>query len=470
MLAPRSIRLRLTLWYVLLLAIILAAFSAGIYSALRHSLYANLDDSIEARTNDLLGIIRYEEGGPTLAGSLATDSPDLGEQFVRVYDASGNLTFDDSGEAGAVPIQGAAVEKALAGRITTRGVSAGGGPFRVLVVPIERDGQVAGALEVGRTSDDVVDTLATLLLILAIAYPGTLAVASLGGVFLAGRALSPIDRITRLARWISAEDLGQRLDLRLPDDEVGRLARTFDEMIARLDEGFRRQRQFTADASHELRTPMTVIKGQIDVALQRERGPEAYRRVLQAVNEEVDRMIRLVASLLTLARADAGQIPITLEPVSLPDVVGAAVEQVRPLAGRRGVELQMSSSRPVTLRADDDLILQLLLNLLDNAIKYTAAGGEVTVGWNANGRDVDLWVRDTGSGIASEHLPHLFDRFYRVDKGRSRAEGGTGLGLSICRWIAEAHGGSISVESTLGQGATFTVWLPNRQPAPDQSH
>jgi heavy metal sensor kinase len=460
MLAPRSIRLRLTLWYVLLLAIILAAFSAGIYSALRHSLYANLDDSIEARANDLLGIIRYEEGGPTLAGSLATDSPDLGEQFVRVYDASGNLTFDTSGEAGTVPIQGSAVEKALAGRVATRSVSAGGGPFRVLVVPIERDGQVTGALEVGRASDDVVNTLSTLLLILAIAYPGTLAVASLGGVFLAGRALSPIDRITRLARRISAEDLGQRLDLRLPDDEVGRLARTFDEMIARLDEAFRRQRQFTADASHELRTPMTVIKGQIEVALQRERDPQAYRQVLQAVNEEVDRMIRLVGSLLTLARADAGQIPITLEPVSLPDVVGAAIEQVQPLASRRGVDLQLSSSRPVTLRADEDLILQLLLNLLDNAIKYTAAGGQVTVGWDANGRDVELWVRDTGSGIAREHLTRLFERFYRVDKARSRAEGGSGLGLAISRWIAEAHGGSISVESALGRGSTFTVRLP----------
>jgi heavy metal sensor kinase len=470
MLAPRSIRLRLTLWYVLLLAVILATFSAGIYSALRHSLYANLDDSIEARTNDLLGIIRYEGGGPTLAGSLEANSPDLGEQFVRVYDASGNPTFDNSGEAGAVPIQGSAVDKALAGRTAARSVSAGGEPFRVLVVPIERDGQVIGALEVGHASGDVSDTLSTLLLILAIAYPGTLAVASLGGVFLAGRALSPIDRITRLARRISAEDLGQRLDLRLPDDEVGRLAYTFDEMIARLDEAFRRQRQFTADASHELRTPMTVIKGQIEVALQRERDPQAYRRVLQAVNEEVDRMIRLVGSLLTLARADAGQIPIALEPVSLPDVVGAAIEQVRPLAGQRRVDLQISSSRPVTLRADDDLVLQLLLNLLDNAIKYTAAGGEVTVGWNADGRDVELWVRDTGSGIAQEHLPHLFDRFYRVDKARSRAEGGTGLGLSICRWIAEAHGGSISVDSSLGKGSTFTVWLPNRQPAPAQSH
>ena len=470
MLAPRSIRLRLTLWYVLLLAIILAAFSAGIYLALRHGLYANLDDSIEARANDLLGIIRYEEGGPTLAGSLAADSPDLGEQFVRVYDASGNLTFDTSGEAGTVPIQRSAVEKALAGRSAAHSVSAGGGPFRVLVVPIDRDGQVTGALEVGRASDDVSDTLSILLLILAIAYPGTLAVASLGGVFLAGRALSPIDRITRLARRISAEDLGQRLDLRLPDDEVGRLARTFDEMIARLDEAFRRQRQFTADASHELRTPLTAVKGQVDVALSKPRDAEAYRRVLQAVNEEVDRMIRLVGSLLTLARADARQIPISYDKVNLSELVTGALEQVRPLAAQRGVALQVVSSPDLTLQADEDLLLQLLLNLLDNAIKYTEAGGEVSVGWEESGQQVRLWVRDTGVGIADEHLPHLFDRFYRVDKARSRAQGGVGLGLAINGWIVQAHGGSISVESSVGKGSTFTVWLPKRQPAPGQSH
>lgn len=460
MLAPRSIRLRLTFWYVFVLAIILAAFSAGIYLTLGRSLYANLDDSIEARASDLLGLAEYEGGRPTLPANVAASGPELGEQFVRVYDAAGVVTIDTSAEAGSVPGDAQVVQRVLAGQASTLSLKADGDTFRVRIVPIEKDGQITGALEVGRATGDVTDTLGTLLLILAIAYPITLATASLGGVFLAGRALSPIDRITRLARRISAEDLGQRLDLRLPDDEVGRLARTFDEMIARLDEAFRRQRQFTADASHELRTPMTVIKGQIEVALQRERDPQAYRSVLQAVNEEVDRMIRLVGSLLTLARADAGQIPITLEPVSLPDVVGAAVEQVQPLAGQRGVDLQMFSSRPVTLRADDDLVLQLLLNLLDNAIKYTAAGGEVAVGWNANGRDVELWVRDTGSGIAREHLPHLFDRFYRVDKARSRAEGGTGLGLSICRWIAEAHGGSISVESAPGQGTTFRIMLP----------
>jgi heavy metal sensor kinase len=455
-----SIRLRLTFWYVLVLAIILAAFSTGIYLTLGHSLYANLDDSIEARANDLLGLAAYEGGRPTLSANVAGSGPELGEQFVRVYDAAGLVTIDSSAEAGSVPGDAQVVQRALAGQTSTLSLKADGNSFRIRIVPIEKDGQITGALEVGRATGDVTDTLRTLLLVLAIAYPITLATASFGGVFLAGRALSPIDRLTRLARRISAEDLGQRLDLRLPDDEVGRLARTFNEMIARLEDAFRRQRQFTADASHELRTPLTVIKGQIEVALQRERDPQAYRHVLQAVNEEVDRMIRLVGSLLTLARADAGQIPITFEPVSLRDVVGAAIEQVQPLASRRRVDLQISPSRPVTLRADDDLILQLLLNLLDNAVKYTAAGGHVTVGWNANGRDVELWVRDTGSGIAREHLPHLFDRFYRVNKARSRAEGGTGLGLSICRWIAEAHGGSISVESAPGQGTTFRIALP----------
>jgi heavy metal sensor kinase len=268
--------------------------------------------------------------------------------------------------------------------------------------------------------------------------------------------------VTRLARRISAEDLGQRLNLRSPDDEVGRLARTFDEMIARLDDAFRRQRQFTADASHELRTPLTAIKGQIDVALQRQRDPAAYRQVLQVVNEEVDRMIRLVGSLLTLARADAGQIPLAFEAVSLPDLVAGALEQVSPMASQRSVELQLVPSQAVTLRADEDLLLQLLLNLLDNAIKYTPAGGQVTVGWNVGAGQVELWVRDTGIGIASEHLPHLFDRFYRVEKARSRAEGRVGLGLAISRWIAEAHGGSISVDSAPGEGSTFTIRLPTR--------
>ena len=320
-----------------------------------------------------------------------------------------------------------------------------------------------GALELGQSEDDVSETLASLLLIMGIAYPVTLVVAGFGGVFLAGRALSPIDNITRTVRHISAEDLDQRLNLRLPDDEVGRLARTFDEMIARLDDAFRRQRQFTADASHELRTPLTIIKGQIDVSLQKEREPEAYRQVLRSVNEEVDHLIRLAGSLLTLTRADAGQIPLVFDEVDVAELMTGVVEQVRPVALDKGVGLWFDNGSSVTIKADEDLLLQLMLNLLDNAIKYTPSGGQVNVGSNVNGSQVELRVQDTGVGISREHLPYLFDRFYRVDKGRSRAEGGVGLGLAISRWIAEAHGGTIRVESVPGKGSTFIVLLPTQE-------
>ena len=460
MLTLRSIRLRLTLWYVLLLAVILAAFSTGIYLTLRQNLYGNLDDSIETRANDLLAVMRYDGERPTLSGRIPSDNPNQGEQFVRVFDLAGEPTFDNSTPEGDIPVDRGAVGAALAGKTVTRTVDVSDETIRVRTLPIEPDGQISGVLEVGRSEGDVGDTLRTLLLVLGIAYPVTLALASFGGAFLAGRALSPIDKLTRLARRVSAKDLSQRLNLRLPDDEVGRLARTFDEMIARLDDAFRRQRQFTADASHELRTPLTAIKGQVEVALRRRRDAAAYREVLQAVNEEVDRLIRLVGSLLTLARADAGQIPIALETVSLPELVAGAVEQVDPVAKQRDIELSASAGPAVTLQADEDLLLQLLLNLLDNAIKHTPAGGRVTVGWRVNGRQVELWVRDTGVGIAGEHLAHIFDRFYRVDKARSRKQGGTGLGLAIVKHIVEAHGGALSVESMVGRGSSFHIRLP----------
>jgi heavy metal sensor kinase len=460
MIVLRSVRLRLTLWYVLLLAIILAAFSVGVYVVLRHSLYDNLDDSIRNRANTFLDVVSYESGRPTLAGRVSTDDPNAGESFVRVFDASAGVTFDNSAAAGDAPIDPLAVDRALQGETSIRTVTVGDESMRVRTLPIRRDGSIAGVLEVGQSQGDLADTLHALLLILAIAYPVTLVVASVGGVFLAGKALSPIDSLTRLARRISAEDLTQRLNLRLPDDEVGRLARTFDDMIARLDDAFRRQRQFTADASHELRTPLTAIKGQAEVALSKPRDAAAYREVLQTVNEEVDRLIRMVGSLLTLARADAGQIPIASEPVNLGDLITGVVEQVRPMAEERSLSLSVDPGPSVTVQADEDLLLQLLLNLLDNAIKYTPPGGIVTAGWGVDGDRAELWVADTGVGITDEHVERIFDRFYRVDRARSRAEGGAGLGLSICRWIAEAHGGSISVQGGPGQGTTFTVRLP----------
>ena len=456
--ALRSIRLRLTLWYVALLAVILAAFSAGIYLTLRHNPSANLDDSLETRAAVLLQAIDFDEGRPTLEGPISPAGSEVDDGYVRVYDAVGALTFDSSGGEGLSPAPPEAVSRALAGRSTTGSVEAGKDSMRTYFAPVEQNEEVVGVLEVGLSDDDISGTLSTLLLILAIAYPATLAVASVGGVFLAGRALSPIDRITRLAGRISGEDLSQRVDMAPAADEVGRLAGTFNDMIARLEEAFRRQRQFTADASHELRTPLTAIKGQIEVALSRQRGVDAYREVLGGVNEEVDRLIRLVGSLLTLARADAGEIPIASELVDVGELIAQAAEQVRPAAAQKGIEVAVEPGPPLTPRADQDLLLQLLLNLLDNAVKYTERG-RITVGWEVDG-GARLWVRDTGIGIAPEHAARVFDRFYRVDQARSRAEGGAGLGLSISRWIAEVHGGALTLQSEPGRGTTVELRLP----------
>ena len=471
MLRRVPIRLRLTLWYVILLAIILAVFIAGVCLILRQSLYHNLDESMLNRANALLSVIQYEGDRlflPSEVSLKGQNQDDYDEYFVRLFNASGSLRFDKAVDLEVdleqVPFDAEAVVNTLRGDSTTRRVKIGEDEYliRVKTLPIIRDGEIVGVLEVGKSEGDVSDTLTLILLIMGLAYPVALLTASFGGVFLAGRALSPIDNITRTARQISAEDLNQRLSLRLPDDEVGRLARTFDEMIARLDDAFQRQRQFTADASHELRTPLTIIKGQIDVSLQRDREPEAYRQVLQAINEEVDRLIRLAGSLLTLTRADAGQIPVTFEDVDVAEVVAGVFEQIRPTAIEKGVECQLDPGPPVTIRGDQDLLLQLMLNLSSNAVRYTPSGGQVTLGWRVNASQVQLQVQDTGIGISHEHLPYLFERFYRVNKARSRAEGGVGLGLAISRWIAEAHGGSIHVASTPGKGSTFTVLLPTK--------
>jgi heavy metal sensor kinase len=465
MLTRAPIRLRLTLWYVVLLALILAVFIAGVYLILRQALYHNLDESILNRANTLLDVIQDEGDRLFLPGELSLGDWNQDEDFVRLFDASGNLLrFDNTAALGQVPVDAEAVANALRGESITRRVKIGedDDPMRVITLPIIQDGEIVGVLEAGQSEEDVSDTLTLILLIMSLAYPVALLAASFSGMFLAGRALSPIDHITRAARQISAEDLNQRLNLRLPDDEVGRLARTFDEMTARLDDAFQRQRQFTADASHELRTPLTIIKGQIDVSLQRDREPETYMQVLQAINEEVDRLIRLTGSLLTLTRADAGQIPVTIEDVDIAQVVAGVFEQIRPAAIEKGVECKLDLGPPIAIQGDQDLLLQLMLNLGNNATRYTPSGGQVTFGWRVNDSQVQLWVQDTGIGISQEHLPYLFDRFYRVDKARSRAEGGVGLGLAISNWIAEAHRGSIHVESAPGKGSTFTILLPTK--------
>jgi heavy metal sensor kinase len=280
-----------------------------------------------------------------------------------------------------------------------------------------------------------------------------------------------VDRITRAAERISAEDLSRRLALPLPDDELGRLASAFDAMIARLDDAFQRQRRFTADASHELRTPLAAMRARADVALTRPRAQGYYVEVIAAMREESERLSNLADSLLMLARADSGHLP-ELADADLAEVLAEVGEHAAARARERGIVLEVTLTQTTLVRGNATWLRQLVLNLLDNAFRHTPPGGRVTLALQPAPDGAVLTVADTGDGIPPEHLPHIFERFYRADPGRARAAGGSGLGLAICDWIARAHGTRLDVQSAPGSGTTFTLQLPSVTqqigPAPPQ--
>jgi heavy metal sensor kinase len=270
----------------------------------------------------------------------------------------------------------------------------------------------------------------------------------------------------RAAR-INAANLGERLPVGNARSELGRLARTFNELLARLDTSFEQQRRFMADASHELRTPVAIVCGESEVALsQPSRSAEEYRESLMILHEEGRRLMRIVEDLFTLARADAGQHRLVKVNFYLDEAVLAGVRAVRSLAARHGVALRHEhSGGDMPLRGDEGLVRRMVLNLLDNAIKYTPAGGEVSVELAREGSGYSIRINDTGGGVPAEAQRHIFERFYRADKARSRCDGGAGLGLSIASWIAEAHGGHVKLESTGEGGSTFLVTLPSTEAA-----
>jgi heavy metal sensor kinase len=314
--------------------------------------------------------------------------------------------------------------------------------------------------QVAATLTPVDHELAELLAVLLLTGPLALAGALGGGYLLARTALAPVDRMAAAADQITATKLDQRLEVPNPDDELGRLARTLNGMIARLERSFGEIRRFTADAAHELRTPLAVMRNAAEVVLRAPRDPEQYRRVLEEMLEEIARLTGLAEQLLFLCRGDAGLVPSVRRPVRLGEVIAEVAEPMQAVAGARGLTLHVGDLTPCVVQGDEDQLRRLLFNLLDNAIKYTPAGGTITVRSACPDGQVLVEVTDTGIGIAAEHLPHLFERFYQVDPARSRETNGTGLGLAICRSIAEAHGGRIAVESTVGRGTRVTLTLP----------
>jgi heavy metal sensor kinase len=335
--------------------------------------------------------------------------------------------------------------------------------WRIYSHPIEQPkGHFVGWLQVAQTLGPVQETIEKLHQQTLLRMPFVVLLAGLGGLFLANRALKPIDRISRTAQAISASDLTGRINYRGPTDEVGQLAATFDRMLDRLQAAFEREQRFTADVSHELRTPLTVIKGRIGVTLSRTRTPGEYENTLQDIEKAVDRLIRLTNDLLFLARVDQGRLSWQPETLDLSDLLLAVTEQVQPLATSYNITLVEDILPDLFIHGEPDHLISLFLNLLDNAIKHTPTPGKVMVRAERTGVEVVVVVKDTGSGIPPEHLPHLFDRFYRVEVARSRSTGGAGLGLAIAYEITRLHGGTLEVESKPNQGTSFLVRLPRQ--------
>ncbi len=283
-------------------------------------------------------------------------------------------------------------------------------------------------------------------------------ISALGGYWLAGRSLAPIEKIRQKAASIQATDLHSRLAFE-QNDEVGQLASTFNEMLARLEESFHRQRRFTADASHELRTPLAVIRGEVDVTLERPRTQEAYVETLQSIGAEAQRMSRLVSELLLLARADSNELRLAYETVDLAELFQLLVSHLQTQAQAAGVRLKLDVPAPLTIPGDRDRLIQLFINLLENAFVH-APGSQVSIEARTIGKRVVITLVDTGPGIPPEHLPHVFDRFYRVDPGRERNKNGGGLGLAIAQEIVLAHGGTIGMKSEMSKGTFVIVHLP----------
>jgi two-component system, OmpR family, heavy metal sensor histidine kinase CusS len=460
-----SIRWRLTLWYGAVLSVTLAGFSGAVYLLMRHHLLVLTDAALRGeftefedeigRTGDIAGLpqalqSRFSsvEGhefelstpaGEPLFRSAGVASAGLPRPVVGPADVAGP-TFEDVTLDGLGPVHMA--------RGMVRGPS---GPLLA---------QVTASL--APSARALQELVVVFLTIGPMALAGTLG----SGYWLARKALGPIDRMAATAAEISFNRLDRRLEEAGGMDELGGLARTFNAMIERLDRSFEEVRRFTADAAHELRTPLAAMRTEAEVALRSPRSPDRDGRVLEDLLEEIERLSRLVSQLLFLCREDAGLAMGAPRPVHLDEVVREVGDHMQVLAQEKGVELVIDVPGPCALLGDADRLRQLFFNLLDNAIKYTPAGGRVLVQggpWNDRAR---VTVADTGIGIPADHLPHVFDRFYRVDPARGPETEGSGLGLAICRSIAEAHGGRLEIDSTPGSGTRVALVLPAlREPA-----
>jgi heavy metal sensor kinase len=456
----RTLRGRLALSVTALILAFLAAFGGGIYFTLSRSLYTEVEDNLSLSAEQVLASL-YEDNGTIQMLPQDPNATHLAEfsaftqrgMTLIVLSSEGDI-LEAVGPYSNAPLPvPTSVSRSF---FKTIAETPQNDPIRVYSLPILEGGNDLGWIQTMQSlgsTEETLDRLRTMLLV----GTGLLALlAGFAGYFLAARALKPIDEITDTARRISTEDLSARLGLPDHGDEVSRMANTFDEMLGRIESGFARERQFTSDAPHELRTPLTAMRTILNFIREGERPAQEYRQALDDLAEETDRLQALVENLLQLARGEKG-LKLHKDEINLSLLLEDIAHSLLSLAETKGLTLNCDLPPSLIIAADTDHLIRLVVNLLDNAIKYTEQG-TVTLSARASDGSAVVEVADTGIGIPPEHLPHIFKRLYTVDPARS--SGGAGLGLSIARQIVQAHGGRIEVQSEVGKGSRFTVYLP----------
>lgn len=466
-----SLRFKLTVYYLAILSAVLLLFGVAIYFYLSRSLLATIDESLAFQV-EKIEISQAAAAGVDISGHPLNQNIEnqegllqLSPHMLQVIDERGRIADEnlvspkdhmsvDIDALMKLPISethfaSVRLESGEHLRVATRRVK-------------DHEGEGTYFIRLGQSLEAVQSARRRALIVLAFAIPLALLLGSFGGLLLVNQALSPVDRITNTAELIAQGDLTERVPTPAKMDEIGRLAATFNHMISRLQAAFERQKQFTSDASHELRTPLAVMRGDIEITLRRERPPEEYQRVLTSNLEEIIRLTRLIEDLLMLARADSGRVELRCEPVDLNQLCQQMTEYITPLAMQRDQTLTYDSpGNTITINADLQRIKQMLLNLLDNAIKYTDLGGKITLSLQAKDKQAVITLTDTGRGIPTEDLPHIFERFFRRSaKTSDRSASGFGLGLSIVKWIVDSHNGKIEATSAAGQGTIFVVKFP----------
>jgi heavy metal sensor kinase len=455
------IRWRLTLWFGAILALLLFSFSLVLIAVMRHQLLATVDAELSEELEEITNEIRIARTVPEMLEQTKRRFLEHGEYHFQMLDSGGRVLFESRSFTGHPPLSAQLVTRSGTPSFKTRDLPRLGW---CRVVSSVADGPTGRYVVHGATSMEPFEQQMSLLITVLVASGPVALVSGLaGGYTLARRALSPVDRIVDVANRITATDLHQRVDVLNPNDELGRLAQTLNALIDRLQNAIEELRRFTADAAHELRTPLAVLRSGIDVALRAPRSAEEYRQALEAASDEANRLTRLADQLLFLSRQAAGMMQIDHEEIRIDALVKDVGEQFAGRSEQAGVSLLVEPLEPMTVRGDDIRLSQVFYNVLENAIKYTPRGGRVAVRGRAVDHQIEIEVEDTGIGIPPDQLQFVFKRFYRVEQSRNGDRGGSGLGLSIAQSAVEAHGGTISIKSTPGRGTVVKIELPREE-------